>query len=88
MSSFFADILERMAPTSRARMIAAVKSLLAFGHRLGYLPFDVGRAVKLPPRKDQLAERILPEADVRVLGTFARKTSVSVARASDLQLDC
>jgi integrase/recombinase XerD len=41
-----------------------VKSLLAFGHRLGYLPFDVGRVVKLPHVKDTLAQRILPEADV------------------------
>src|SRR5207237_1309176 len=44
--------------------LAAVKSLLAFGHRLGYLPFDVGRVVRLPPRRDTLAERILSEADV------------------------
>jgi len=44
-----------------------VKSLLAFGHQLGYLPFDVGRPLKLPPRKDTLAERILDEADVHRL---------------------
>ncbi len=31
--------------------MAAVKSLFSFGHRLGYLPFDVGRAVKQPRLK-------------------------------------
>jgi integrase/recombinase XerD len=41
-----------------------VKSLFSFGHRLGYLAFDVGRAVKQPRLKDTLAERILTEADV------------------------
>jgi len=38
--------------------------LLAFGHRVGYLPFDVGRALRLPAVRSRLAERILPEADV------------------------
>ena len=59
----FADSLEGK-PSSRARTLAAVKSLLAFGHRTGYLPLNVGAAVKLPPRKDTLAERILTEPDV------------------------
>src|SRR5690349_12237862 len=60
----FADHQETLAPASRYRMLSAVKSLLAFGHRLGYLPFDVGRALRLPPVRIRLAERILPEADV------------------------
>src|SRR5262249_8762962 len=49
---------------SQARALAAVKSLLAFGHRLGYLPFDVGGAVRLPRLKQGLAARILSEAEV------------------------
>ena len=53
-----------MARSSRARTIAAVRSLLAFGQRTGYLPLDVGAALKLPARKDTLAERILTEPDV------------------------
>ena len=45
-----------------------MKSLLAFGQRVGYLRFDVGAAVKLPPVKDALAERILDrEAVLRLL---------------------
>src|SRR4051794_427730 len=33
----FADSLEGLAPSSRARTIAAIKSLLSFGQRTGYL---------------------------------------------------
>jgi len=63
----FADGLAAagLESSSRVRTLAAVKSLLAFGHRLGYLPFDVGRALKLPARREGLAARILEEADVQ-----------------------
>jgi len=60
----FADSLSGLAPSSRYRTLSAVKSLLAFGHRIGYLPFDVGRALRLPAVRSRLAERILPEADL------------------------
>ena len=36
----------------------------AFGHRLGYLPFDVARPLRLPALRDFLAARILDETDV------------------------
>jgi integrase/recombinase XerD len=52
---------------SQARALAAIKSLLAFGHRLGYLSFDVGGALRLPKLKNALAERILSEVDVHRL---------------------
>lgn len=60
----FSDGLVGLKPASRVRTLAAVKSLLAFGHRIGYLPFDVGRALKLPGRREGLAARILEEIDV------------------------
>lgn len=60
----FADSLAGQAPASRYRVLSAIKSLLAFGHRTGYLPFDVGRVLRLPAIRGRLAERILPEADV------------------------
>jgi integrase/recombinase XerD len=44
--------------------LATVKSLFAFGHKLGYLPFDVARPLHLPASKDTLAERILDEGEV------------------------
>ena len=60
----FADSLSDLAQASRYRTLSAVKSLLAFGHRIGYLPFDVGRALRLPAVRNRLAERILPEAEL------------------------
>lgn len=60
----FADSLARLAPASRARKVGAVKSLVAFGHRVGFLPFDVGAPVRLAPIKNVLAERILEEGAV------------------------
>jgi integrase/recombinase XerD len=45
-------------------MLSSVKSLLAFGRRVGYLRFDVGAAIRLPSRPSKLAERILSETDI------------------------
>ena len=69
LQAFAAELeAEGLAPASRRLTLAAVKSLLAFGQRVGYLRFDVGAAVKLPPVKDALAERILDrEAVLRLL---------------------
>jgi integrase/recombinase XerD len=66
----FATSLESLAPSSRCRILSAVKSLLAFGHRIGYLPFDVGGALRLPAVRNRLAERILPEADLHRILTL------------------
>jgi integrase/recombinase XerD len=60
----FTDSLTELAPASRYRTLSAVKSLLAFGHRTGYLPVDAGRALRLPGVRNRLNERILPEADL------------------------
>ena len=63
----FTDTLADVAEGSRATAIASIKSLLTFGNRIGYLPVNVGAAVRLPKVKDTLAERILPELDVQRL---------------------
>jgi integrase/recombinase XerD len=55
------------APATKARALAAIKSLLGFAHRLGYIPFNVAAAVRLPKVKQARAERILPEAAVHRL---------------------
>jgi integrase/recombinase XerD len=60
----FADSLDALAAASRYRILSALKSLLAFCHRTGYLPFDVGRALRLPGVRNRLTERILPEAEI------------------------
>src|SRR5919204_3520874 len=38
----FADSLSGLAAATQGRRLSAVKSLLAFGHRLGLLPVNVG----------------------------------------------
>jgi len=53
--------LAELAPASRARKIAVAKSLLSFGQRIGYLPFNIGAALRAPPIREALAERILDE---------------------------
>ena len=63
----FADDLEvtGLKPASVHRILSAVKSVFAFGHRLGYLRFDVGRPLKLQGFRDGLADRILDEGEVQ-----------------------
>lgn len=61
----FADSLADLAPNTQARTLSSVKSLLAFGNKLGVLPVNVGAALKLPKAKNTLAERILGESDVQ-----------------------
>ena len=34
-------VSEVRTPSSQARLLAALKSLFAFGHQVGYLPFEV-----------------------------------------------
>lgn len=60
----YAESITHLAPASRARKLAALKSLFTFGHRIGFLPFDVGAPIRLPAVKNVLAERILEQNDV------------------------
>jgi integrase/recombinase XerD len=54
-------------PATQNRALTAVKSLLSFAQQAGYLPFNVGAAVKLVPHPDDLAQRILDESEVAKL---------------------
>ncbi len=66
IQAFFNQLVESgLKPSSVQRTMAAVKSLFAFGHKLGYLRFDVARSLTLPPIRDGLSDRILEESDVR-----------------------
>ncbi len=56
-----------LKPASQNRALTAVKSLLSFAQETGYLPFNVGAAVKLRPNRDSLAQRILEESEVAKL---------------------
>ena len=63
----FEDSLAHLRPASVAAKLACLKSLLSFAAQLGYLPVNVGTALRLPPVRDARAERILSEADVHRL---------------------
>ena len=60
----YSDALTALAPATRGRRLAAVKSLFSFAQRIGYTTFNVAAPVQAPPVKNVLAERILPEPDV------------------------
>lgn len=60
----FVDSLTVLSLSTQKQIIASVKSLLTFGNKIGYLPFNVGAVLRLPKTKDTLAERILTEAEV------------------------
>jgi site-specific recombinase XerD len=64
------ESLARLAPASRARKIGAIKSLLSFGERMGYLAFNVGAPLRVPAVTSALAERILERNDVLRLITL------------------
>ncbi len=63
----FADALAQQgySTSTQNRRLSAIKSLLNFGCRLGYLSANAGALVDAPPVKNTLAERILTQAEVR-----------------------
>lgn len=72
----FSDLLEEaVAPATRARTIAALKSLFSFAHDVGYLQFEVTKPLKVPPRKDDLAEKILSQSEVHDMIAAAKRHS-------------
>ena len=61
----YSDTLASLATASKARKLSAVKSMLTFAHRVGYVVFNVGAPVRLPKIEVTLAERIMVESDVQ-----------------------
>jgi integrase/recombinase XerD len=58
-----------LAPVSRARTIAAIKSLFGFCTRMRMISFNLAAELPLPCSANRLSERFLPEDDVqRILG--------------------
>jgi site-specific recombinase XerD len=53
-----------LADASRAKAISAIKSLLAYAHKVGYLRFNAGAVIEVPAVRNRLSERILTEAQV------------------------
>ena len=51
-----------------------MKSLLSYGHKLGYMAFNAGATIQVRPAQSggKLAKRIMPEVDVKPLIRAAR----------------
>jgi integrase/recombinase XerD len=66
-----ARITAGLKETSARQHTARVKSLLGYGHRLGYLGFNAGQVIKVrnegAQRGAQLAQRIISETEVALL---------------------
>jgi integrase/recombinase XerD len=60
----FSDSLDGLSDATRSRTLNSVKSLFSFAHELGYVPFNVGAALKPPRVRSELAKRILSEEQV------------------------
>lgn len=60
------------ADTTKARIIATIKSLLTFAHRTGYTVFNVGRALMCPKLPSKLHKRIVDEDTMRDILKAAR----------------
>lgn len=62
------DALERLvagkAVSTARQLTLRVKSLLSYGHRLGYLAFNAGVAIRAPREMRALAKRIVGEIEV------------------------
>lgn len=56
--------LTGLKPSTRARKLAAVKSLFTFAVQVGYLEKNVPAVVKSQPVRDALAEKLLSEDEV------------------------
>jgi len=59
-------------------VLASAKSVFRFARKLGYVPFDTARPVRLPPLRDTLAERILEESQVQRMLALERHSRNSI----------
>jgi integrase/recombinase XerD len=55
------------APSSEIQLAQRVKSLISYGHRLGYLQFNVGAAVRTTGGTVDRGKRIVGETDIALL---------------------
>ena len=88
----YTDSIKVHGIATQRQRIFAVKSLLSYGQKTGYLQFNVGAALSAPAQKNNLAERFLSEEDIFKLIHAEEKTRnklllrllyVSAARISE-----
>jgi integrase/recombinase XerD len=69
-----ATVTEGLSDATAQQYVLRVKSLLSYGHKLGYMAFNAGVTIKVRPEHSRggLAKRIMPEVDVKLLIRAAR----------------
>jgi len=72
----FADELmqSKISDCSVKRKLSSVKSLFSFGHRIGYLAFNVGAPLRIPACRESIAERILSQEEVQKIISSVQNT--------------
>jgi integrase/recombinase XerD len=64
-----ATITSGLAPSSARQVVLRVKSLLSYGHRLGYLPFNAGAVIRVHAEARAVATR---HTDMRIVQRYTR----------------
>ncbi len=54
-----------LAPNTQKIYLSAIKSLISFAHKIGFIPFNVGSAMKLEKIPDRLTERHLYQKEIQ-----------------------
>ena len=69
MREALSAITEGKSAATAEQYVLRVKSLLSYGHKLGYMPFNAGVTIKVRPNQSQakLAQRIISEVEVGLL---------------------
>src|SRR5262249_17847179 len=62
-----ATITAGMASSSARQVVLRVKSLLSYGHRVGYLQFNAGAVIKAHAEARNVAQRIVSEVEIGLL---------------------
>jgi len=56
-----------LAPSSARQVVLRIKSLLSYGHRLGYLQFNAGAVIRVHAEARAVAQRIISEVEMGLL---------------------
>src|SRR5215471_9873059 len=60
-------ITAELAPSSSRQIVLRVKSLLSYGHRVGYLQFNAGAVIRVHGEARSVAQRIITEVEMGLL---------------------
>jgi len=77
----FADSLDGLQPSTKARITATVKSLLSFAFCVGYIPFNVGMGLTISRALQTRAQRIVTEECImRIIALESHPTRKALLR--------